>query len=88
MEVYKRKDIPWRIIDDQALVVNPRTSLIYPLNAVAARIWQLIDSAKGTEKIIDTLKEEFDIDRETLRADALMFISQLREQGLIERIYH
>ena len=86
MEIYRRKDIPWRIIDKEALAVNPKTSLIYPLNTVACRIWQLIDGTKSAEDIIKIMLEEFDADKKTLNLDVENFISQLSEAGLIESI--
>lgn len=86
MEIYKKRDIPWRIIDDEALVVNPKTSLIYPFNATSSRLWQLIDGARGVEEIIDIIEKEFDKDKQTIQSDTLNFIQQLKEAGLIEKI--
>ena len=86
MEIYRRKDIPWRIIDKEALVVNPKTSVIFPLNNTSCRIWQLIDGARSAEDLTKAMLEEFDIDEETLRFDVKNFISQLEKEGLIEKI--
>ena len=86
MEIYKRKDIPWRVIEENALLVNPKTSLIYPLNTVACRIWQLLDGKSGADEIAGIIKEEFDVEEDVLRPDLAEFILQLKEAGLIEKI--
>jgi len=86
MEIYRKKDIPWRIIDNQALVVNPKTSLIYPLNVTACQIWQLLDGVKNIKEIAEIIYNEFEADKETIQSDVLSFISQLKDAGLIEKI--
>lgn len=86
MEIYKRKNIPWRTIEDQAVAVNPKTSLVYPLNAVAARIWQLIDGIKDINEISELICQEFEVGKTVAKSDTISFISQLKDAGLIEKI--
>lgn len=86
MELYKRKNIPWRIIDKEALVVDPHSSLVYPFNRVAARIWQLLDGTHGLQEIADIIYNEFEADKKLVAEDTRNFISQLKEARLIERL--
>ncbi|MDD4938623.1 MAG: PqqD family protein [Candidatus Omnitrophica bacterium] len=84
MAVYRKRNIPWRIIDGEALVVDPEKSLIYPFNAVAARVWQLIDGAKDTDEIAEMIFREFEAEKALIHADITDFIAQLKESELIE----
>lgn len=86
MELYKRKGIPWRIIDREALVVDPQSSLVYPFNRVAARIWQLLDGTRGLPEITKMICGEFEADKEIAAQDTEDFIAQLKEAGLIEKL--
>lgn len=83
MAVYKRKDVPWRVIEDKALVVNPETSLIYPFNAVASRVWELLDGTKSVSDMAAIIAQEFDTDEETALGDLADFIHDLEKAGLV-----
>ncbi|MBN1912959.1 MAG: PqqD family protein [Candidatus Omnitrophica bacterium] len=85
MEIHRKQDIPWRKIEENALVVNPKTSLIYPLNPVASRIWELLDGQNNLGRITGIILKEYDIDKDTFNKDMESFILQLEEAGLIEK---
>ena len=67
-------------------MVDSKKSLIYPLNATAAQIWQLLDGARSLEEITKIIQGEFDAQKEDIESDVSSFISQLKEAGLIEKI--
>lgn len=85
MAVYKRKDIPWRLIEDKALVVNPETSLIYPFNAVASRVWELLDGTRSVSDLAAIIVQEFDTDEKTALGDVEDFIRDLEKAGLLQK---
>lgn len=78
-----RRPVPWRVLDTEALVVDPKAGLLYPLNSVATRIWELADGSRSVDAIITALVDEFDADEATIRADALRFLDDLATAGLI-----
>jgi hypothetical protein len=79
----RRRPVPWRLLDTEALVVDPKAGLLYPLNSVGARIWELADGTRSADAIADALVEEFDADETTIRADATRFLDDLARAGLI-----
>lgn len=86
-EIYPcRKPVPWRALDTEALVVDVKTGVLYPLNSVAARIWQLCDGERTLEDILATLAAEFDAEEATIRADAQRFIDELANARLISLV--
>lgn len=79
----KNDDIAWRIIDGEALVVSPKDSLIYPLNEVATKIWELLDGKRTISDIASIICEEFDGDVKTMQNDTIDFVEELLKAGLI-----
>ena len=78
-----RNEVPWRTLDTEALVIDAKKGLLYPLNSVGARIWQLSDGSHSVNDIVRTLVGEFDIDEATARSDALTFLDNLASAGLV-----
>ena len=76
-------DVAWRLIQEEALLVDPHTGRIFPLNPVAARIWVLLGEGLSVSAINQTLFEEFDASRDTIREDADAFIARLLEANLL-----
>jgi hypothetical protein len=78
-----RKSVPWRTLDTEALVVDVKGGLLYPLNSVGARIWELCDGARSVDEIVGVIATEFDAPEPTIRADAIEFIERLADAKLI-----
>lgn len=78
-----RKQVPWRVIDVESLVVDVKAGLIYPLNSVATRIWQLCDGQRTVEEIVQIVAAEFETDGQTAREDTTGFIQELLHRELI-----
>ena len=78
-----RKSVPWRTLDTEALVVDVKKGLLYPLNSVGARIWDLCDGARSVDDIVGVLAAEFAAPEPTIRTDAIEFIERLADAKLI-----
>ena len=78
-----RKSVPWRALDTEALVVDVKGGLLYPLNSVGARIWDLCDGARSVDEIVGLLAAEFEAPEPTIRADAVDFIERLADAKLV-----
>ena len=78
-----RKSVPWRTLDTEALVVDVKSGLLYPLNSVGARIWDLCDGRRNVDEIVGVIAEEFAAPEPTIRADAVEFIERLADAKLI-----
>ena len=55
----------------------------YGLNAVASRIWELLDSPKTIAQLCAQLSEEFEVDAQTCEAEVLKFVQDLIDNGLV-----
>ena len=83
--IRRTDDTAWRVIESEALVVDSRNSLIYPLNPAATRIWELLDGQRNCRDILALIDEEFEGDSETHCQDMLEFLEELIIKGLAAR---
>jgi hypothetical protein len=79
-----RRHVAWRVLDTEAIVVDPKAGVLYPLNGVATRIWQLCDGEHSVQDIVERLAAEFEAPRSTIAADALQFLEALGAANLIQ----
>jgi GeoRSP system PqqD family protein len=75
----------WRAFDDETAVILPTASAVRVLNEVGARLWELADGRTFAD-IIDTLLNEYDVERIQLQQDVRAFLTELHGRGLLEDI--
>ena len=75
--------LPFQKMNDEVLVVDPRTREVHLLNVTATRIWDLLESPRTSEEISTALAEEFDAPAEVLRADVAASLAELSAKGLV-----
>lgn len=89
--VFRRsKDVVCRNVGAESILVPIRNNVgnldfVYTLSAVAARIWSLLDGVRTADQIVDTICAEYEVDRETARADMASLVSDLAEVSLVTR---
>ena len=54
------------------------------LSGSAVEIWKLLEKDTTSDLVVSGLKEIYDIDEQTLKADVLAFIGKLGEAGLLD----
>lgn len=78
------RDLRFRRIDDEAVVVRQRAGEVLVLNETAARLLELADGRSRVADWVEVLAAEYDVDREALERDVLAFTVDLAEQGMLE----
>lgn len=81
--IKKNESIAYRVIDKEALLVSPLDNLIYPLNPVATRIWELIDGKRNINEINAVIIEEFDVMPTEVQNDTMSFVEDLLNKKLV-----
>jgi hypothetical protein len=56
----------------------------YGLNAVGARIWELLKEPRTAGEIRDVILDEYDAEPEAVTRDLLGLLTELADRGLIE----
>jgi len=68
----------------ETVVLNFEDGMYYSLNAVSARIWELVQQPRSIRDLHAALLDEFDVDPERCRADLLEHLEELRALQLVE----
>ncbi len=68
----------------EAVILDLNKSLYYGLDPVGARIWNLLQKQTTVTSILDTMVEEYDVNRNRAERDLLALLEELRKKGLIE----
>jgi hypothetical protein len=56
----------------------------FGLDEVGTRVWQLLNEGQGQSAMIDTLFDEYEVEREALERDISELLDRLSGAGLIE----
>lgn len=80
-----RKQDDWLAakVGDEILMMSAAQGLYLGLNAVGARIWDLIDPDTTSETICARLIEEFEVLPDTCRVEVDAFLAQLAKHHAI-----
>jgi hypothetical protein len=72
-----------RIVDGEAVVVEPGNGLVNIINEAGTRIWELADGKLTAGDIAGLIAGEFDVSRDRALADTIEFLRDLKEKGLV-----
>jgi hypothetical protein len=78
------KDAVFRDLDGEAVILDLQSGTYFGLNAVGARIWQLIERHGALRPVFDDLCDTYDAAPDTLERDLIALVSRLREARLGE----
>lgn len=73
-----------RLVDGEAVLVHPGQGKVRVLNAVGARLWDLVDGERTVAEVARAVADEYDVDLGTAQADAVRFLADLAGRGLLE----
>jgi hypothetical protein len=68
---------------DTRILLDPKDGRYYALDEVSGRIWDLCDGTRTVAQVVATLCGEYEAPAETVEADALEFLDDLANDGLI-----
>jgi hypothetical protein len=77
-------EVMFRIIGDEAVILNLKSELYLGLNPVGTRFWMVLHEAPSIGAAYESLLSEFEVEPEQLRQDMDKLLRQLLEQKLIE----
>lgn len=76
--------IAWRMVGDEAALVNVRQDEVAQLDPVGSFIWSRLEGEETIEEVAGAVVEEFEVDLETALEDALEFAAKLVSTGSAE----
>jgi len=70
-------------LGDEAAILNMKNAIYYGLDAVGARIWDLLQKPRPVSEIRDTLVAEYEVEAERCEHDLLGLLEKMRSEGLV-----
>jgi len=77
-------DVLFRLVGEEAVLLNLETELYLGLDAVGTRMWTVLTESPSIQAAYDVLREEYDVDPERLIADVAGFLGKLEDEQLVE----
>lgn len=72
-----------RVGTEEAVMMSVTAGRYYGLNAVAVRIWELLERPMTIAELCARLCEEFEVDALTCEAEVLKFVNELIDNGMV-----
>ena len=79
----QRKDIVWKIVDEEGILLHLESSDYFAINDTGLEIWKYMDGKKTLEEIGSKLADEYGIREEAAMKNLKDFIERLLEHKLI-----
>ena len=71
-------------LGEESAILNLKNSVYYGMNAVGARVWDLLKQPTSVGELRNVLLEEYEVDEERCERDLLTLLETMRSEGLIE----
>lgn len=82
---YRRIErLPWRRLDHQIVIVNPRNRAVHVLNGTGSVIWELLDDKRTIDELTRSLSRRFEGDPALVVQQVSAFLQDLTGKGLVE----
>jgi hypothetical protein len=65
------------------VILGMKEAVYYGLDAVGARVWELLRAPRSIRDIVLTLLDEFDVEEELCRTDVIALLEDLAARGLV-----
>ena len=77
------KDVMFRELDGEAVLLNLESGKYYGLDPVGARIWSLLATPKTVARVRDSVLAEYEVDAARCESDLLALLDALAAAGLV-----
>ena len=75
--------IIFKTVGEEMVLLDLQRGVYYGLDAVGARVWELLSQEVAPAEIIERITGEYEVDRATVERDVAALLEQLLEKGLI-----
>lgn len=81
----RKKQLAFNRLQDQMVIIDfNSTRQFHQVNELGARIWELCDSHHSVDQIVETLLEEYDVEKAVLEKDVVEFLEELKRNDLLD----
>lgn len=79
-----KKDLISADLGEEVAILHLENGVYYGLDAVGARIWDLVQEPIRVDELQDSILMEYDVEPEQCKSDLLDLIEDLANQDLVE----
>jgi hypothetical protein len=72
-----------RMVDGEAVLVDPKKGMVRVLNPTGARIWEMIDGRRTVAELAANIAAEYGIEVPRAQADTIAFCEDLVRRGVL-----
>lgn len=72
-----------RTVGEETVLLDLASGTYFGLDPVSTRIWHLLSEGNTVAAVCDNMLTEFDVTRDTLEADVMRLLGELRDKGLV-----
>ncbi len=72
-----------RQVGDECVMLDMASGFYFGVDAVGARIWQLLSETGSCAALVDRLTQEYDVPPEQAESDVARFVEELTAHGLL-----
>ena len=87
MNLFTKVTIPDQVVarevGEETVILDLANGIYYGLDAVGARIWQLMVGGQTLTQVCDVMLVEYEVTRENIERDVLTLVQTLMERQLI-----
>jgi hypothetical protein len=84
-DIHISKDVLFQELAGETVLLDLASESYFGLDEVGTRIWQLLQAGQGEAEIIETLLDEYEVERQELENDVAELLEKLEGEGLIRR---
>ncbi|MFP4977466.1 lasso peptide biosynthesis PqqD family chaperone [Paenibacillus sp. CN-4] len=71
-------------MDGEKVMLNVKNGKYYNLGEVGGEIWSALEAPASVSRVVDTIRETYDVSAEKAEHDVLAFLRHLLDEGLVE----
>lgn len=83
MTFAQNRQAAWRVLEGHAFVVPEGGTGVVELDEVGTFIWQLVETERSLEDVVQRICAEFEVEPDRARADCVAFVEDLSRRGLL-----
>jgi len=82
----KNAVVPWKLVEDDAILLDLDEGEVVRLNAVGAAIWSAIDGTRTLDDLTAHVEHVFDVSRWRAGRDVRRFVGALRRLDFVRAV--
>jgi hypothetical protein len=77
------EDVVFQELEQEAILLNPKTGVYFGLDPVGTRIWSLLQGGSLLSNVVTALCDEFDVAKARCAEDVLHLVAEMEEKSLV-----